>query len=133
LLILAVLGPGNHDVRRFGEHVPTKLRLAPWTCSPLSAGAHDGPDRYAEVVHGTLDDVCPKVLALNTSARGVGVFVTNRRASGHIHSVTYYRSVWWLISILSTLALFSWVVAKIRGHKVNVHVVHDVRRREALG
>lgn len=36
----------------------------------------DGPDRYAEVFHGTLDEVWPKVLALNTLNRRVGAFVT---------------------------------------------------------
>ena len=43
---------------------------------------NDGPNRYAEVVHGTLDDVWPKVLTLNTSARGVGVFVTVNETDG---------------------------------------------------
>ena len=32
--------------------------------------------RRAEIFHGTLDEVWPKVLALNTSQQGVGVFVT---------------------------------------------------------
>ena len=36
----------------------------------------DGAARYAEIVHGTLDEVWPKVLALNTPQRGIGVFVT---------------------------------------------------------
>jgi hypothetical protein len=36
----------------------------------------DGPDKHAEVLHGTLDQVWPKVLALNTPQRRVGVFVT---------------------------------------------------------
>jgi Protein of unknown function (DUF3987)/Primase C terminal 2 (PriCT-2) len=36
----------------------------------------DGPGRYAEVFHGTLDEVWPKIQALNTPERGVGVFVT---------------------------------------------------------
>ncbi len=36
----------------------------------------DGTDAYAEVVHGSLDDVWPKVEALNTAARRIGVFVT---------------------------------------------------------
>ena len=36
----------------------------------------DGGGRYAEIFHGTLDEVWPKVLALNTPQRGVGVFVT---------------------------------------------------------
>ena len=31
---------------------------------------------YAEVFHGTLDELWPKVQALNTPQRGVGVFVT---------------------------------------------------------
>ena len=31
---------------------------------------------YAEIVHGTLEEVWPKVLSLNTTERGVGVFVT---------------------------------------------------------
>jgi hypothetical protein len=35
---------------------------------------HEGG--YAEIVHGTLDEVWPKVQALNTRSRGVGVFVT---------------------------------------------------------
>jgi hypothetical protein len=36
----------------------------------------DGPNQYAEVFHGTLDQFWPKVLALNTTERLVGVFVT---------------------------------------------------------
>ena len=36
----------------------------------------DSGDRYAEIFHGTLDEVWPKVLALNTPQKGVGVFVT---------------------------------------------------------
>jgi hypothetical protein len=36
----------------------------------------DCKDGYAELFHGTLDDVWPKVQALNTPQRGVGVFVT---------------------------------------------------------
>ncbi len=36
----------------------------------------DGDDGYAEIFHGTLDDVWPKVLALNTAERRIGVFVT---------------------------------------------------------
>ena len=36
----------------------------------------DGADRYAEIFHGTLDEVWPKVQALNTPQRGIGVFVT---------------------------------------------------------
>jgi hypothetical protein len=36
----------------------------------------DRQKRYAEIVHGTLDEVWPKVLAFNTQQRGVGVFVT---------------------------------------------------------
>lgn len=36
----------------------------------------DGPARHAEIVHGTLDELWPKVLALNTLERRVAVFVT---------------------------------------------------------
>jgi AAA domain/RepB DNA-primase from phage plasmid/Primase C terminal 2 (PriCT-2) len=36
----------------------------------------DSPDRYARVVHGSLDEVWDEVLALNTPERRVGVFVT---------------------------------------------------------
>ena len=36
----------------------------------------DGAGRHAQIVHGTLDEVWPKVLALNTPQQGVGVFVT---------------------------------------------------------
>jgi uncharacterized protein DUF3987/primase-like protein len=36
----------------------------------------DGPGTYAEIFHGTLDEVWSKVHALNTPARRVGVFVT---------------------------------------------------------
>jgi putative DNA primase/helicase len=36
----------------------------------------DGDDGYAEVFHGTLDKVWPKVLALNTPERRIGFFVT---------------------------------------------------------
>jgi hypothetical protein len=36
----------------------------------------DRGGRHAEVFHGTLDEVWPKVLALNTPEQGVGVFVT---------------------------------------------------------
>ncbi len=36
----------------------------------------DGPDRYAEIFHGTLDEMWPKVLALNTPQRRIGAFVT---------------------------------------------------------
>jgi hypothetical protein len=36
----------------------------------------DGDDRCAEIFHGTLDEVWPKVLALNTPQRRAGVFVT---------------------------------------------------------
>jgi hypothetical protein len=36
----------------------------------------DGADRYAEIFHGTLDEVWSKVHTLNTPQRGVGVFVT---------------------------------------------------------
>jgi hypothetical protein len=44
---------------------------------------HDGPTQgRAEVFHGSLDDVWPKVLALNTPARGVGVFVTISETDG---------------------------------------------------
>ena len=35
-----------------------------------------GPGRYAEIFHGTLDEVWTKVQALNTPERRVGVFVT---------------------------------------------------------
>jgi hypothetical protein len=35
-----------------------------------------GAGRYAEIFHGTLDEVWPKVLALNTPQHSVGVFVT---------------------------------------------------------
>ena len=35
-----------------------------------------GAGRYAEIFHGTLDEVWPKVLALNTPQQVVGVFVT---------------------------------------------------------
>ena len=36
----------------------------------------DGPDKYAEIYHGTLDEVWPKIRALNTLERRVAVFVT---------------------------------------------------------
>jgi hypothetical protein len=36
----------------------------------------DGDDGYAEIFHGSLDDVWPKVQALNTTPRRIGVFVT---------------------------------------------------------
>jgi hypothetical protein len=36
----------------------------------------DGPEKHAEVFHGTLDQFWPKVLALNTLERRVGAFVT---------------------------------------------------------
>jgi hypothetical protein len=36
----------------------------------------DGDSGYAEVVHGSLDEVWPKVQALNTIERRIGVFVT---------------------------------------------------------
>jgi RecA-family ATPase len=36
----------------------------------------DGDDRYAEIFHGTLDELWPKVQTLNTLHRRVGVFVT---------------------------------------------------------
>jgi hypothetical protein len=36
----------------------------------------DSDDGYAEVFHGTLDDVWPKVLSLNTLQQRIGVFVT---------------------------------------------------------
>jgi hypothetical protein len=36
----------------------------------------DGPDEHAEIFHGTIDQVWPKVLALNTPARRVAAFVT---------------------------------------------------------
>jgi RecA-family ATPase len=36
----------------------------------------DGPQSYAKIVHGTLDDVWQEVEAINTPERGVGVFVT---------------------------------------------------------
>jgi hypothetical protein len=36
----------------------------------------DGQGKHAEIFHGTLDEVWPKVQALNTPERGVGVFVT---------------------------------------------------------
>jgi AAA domain/RepB DNA-primase from phage plasmid/Primase C terminal 2 (PriCT-2) len=36
----------------------------------------DGADRFAEIVHGPLDDVWPRICALNTTARQIGVFVT---------------------------------------------------------
>ena len=36
----------------------------------------DGAGKYAKVVHGSLDEVWPQVLANNTAGRGVGVFVT---------------------------------------------------------
>jgi hypothetical protein len=36
----------------------------------------DSGKRYSEIVHGTLDEIWPKVQALNTTERGVGVFVT---------------------------------------------------------
>ena len=49
--------------------IPTRLDL-PSSFLAIAAG------RYAEIFHGTLDEVWPKVLALNTPQRGVGVFVT---------------------------------------------------------
>jgi len=36
----------------------------------------DGVGRYAEMVHGSLDEVWPRICALNTTARQIGVFVT---------------------------------------------------------
>jgi hypothetical protein len=36
----------------------------------------DGGDRYAEIIHGTIHDVWPKVEAFNVPERQVGVFVT---------------------------------------------------------
>jgi hypothetical protein len=36
----------------------------------------DGPGKHAEIFHGSLDQVWPKVLALNTPERRVAVFVT---------------------------------------------------------
>src|ERR1039457_841708 len=36
----------------------------------------DGAGTYAEIFHGTLDQVWPKVQALNTPTRRCGVFVT---------------------------------------------------------
>jgi hypothetical protein len=36
---------------------------------------NDSGERYAEVFHGSLKELWPKVLALNTPLRGVGVFV----------------------------------------------------------
>jgi hypothetical protein len=42
----------------------------------------DGTQGYAEVFHGSLDDVWLKVLALNTPGRGVGVFVTINETDG---------------------------------------------------
>jgi hypothetical protein len=36
----------------------------------------EGGDAYAEIVHASLDEVWPKVQALNTIARRIGVFVT---------------------------------------------------------
>jgi len=36
----------------------------------------DCAGRYAEIFHGTLEKVWPKVLTLNTPRQGVGVFVT---------------------------------------------------------
>src|SRR5436305_4508059 len=36
----------------------------------------DCAGRYAEIFHGTLDELWPRVLALNTPEHGVGVFVT---------------------------------------------------------
>ena len=37
---------------------------------------NDSGVRYAQIIHGSLDEVWPKVQALNTPKRGVGVFVT---------------------------------------------------------
>lgn len=37
---------------------------------------NDGPGTYAEIVHGTLDEVWPKIQTLNTLQQRVGVFVT---------------------------------------------------------
>lgn len=37
---------------------------------------NDGANGYAKIFHGTLDEVWPKVQALNTPQRGIGVFVT---------------------------------------------------------
>jgi hypothetical protein len=36
----------------------------------------DGEGKHAEIFHGTLDELWPKVQTLNTPERGVGVFVT---------------------------------------------------------
>ncbi len=36
----------------------------------------DSGDKYAQIFHGTLDEVWPKVMMWNTPQRGVGVFVT---------------------------------------------------------
>jgi hypothetical protein len=36
----------------------------------------DSAAGHAQIFHGTLDEVWPKVLALNTPQQGVGVFVT---------------------------------------------------------
>lgn len=36
----------------------------------------DGPGKYGEIFHGTLDEAWPRVLALNTPGRRVGAFVT---------------------------------------------------------
>ena len=36
----------------------------------------DGGDRYAEIFHGSLDELWPKVLELNTPERRIGTFVT---------------------------------------------------------
>jgi hypothetical protein len=42
----------------------------------------DGDERYAEVFHGSLNEVWPKVEALNTPCRRVGVFVTVNETDG---------------------------------------------------
>ena len=65
---------GQHTTRRWREDFwPVLIPTPPDLRSSFLAIAARS---YAEIFHGTLDEVWPKVLALNTPQQGVGVFVT---------------------------------------------------------
>jgi hypothetical protein len=94
---------GQHDVATLGDHtgnvpgleggrvilpasstiMPDKVMAANFLAALDPAARQftfqffsDGDSGYAEVVHGSLDEVWPKVQALNTTERRIGAFVT---------------------------------------------------------
>jgi len=67
------IGAPTHDKKTAADFLAV---LDPTTQKHTYQFFADRGAPYAEIFHGTLDEVWPKVLALNTPERGVGAFIT---------------------------------------------------------